>query len=147
MLRSLHGNQLIRWTFACSALLLLMGCGPSKKLAVTNLTIARESAAEDATKDDVLLNFNTLEVFELSLTATGSGFPAGESICEIQFFKSNNQPAMEKTRCNPIRDGKEIKIYQRLISPEEPTDGELRISHNGQRILTRKVKVIKKQES
>jgi hypothetical protein len=146
MLRPLLGNQLLLGTIACAALVFLVGCDSGKKLTVGNLTIARESGPEDATKVDAVLNFTTLEVFELSLTATGSGFPAGESICEIQFFKPNNQPAFQPTRCNLIREGKDIKIYQRLLSPEEPTEGELRISHNGQRILTRKVKVTKKQE-
>ena len=113
---------------------------------IVAFAFAPGAAGEWATKEDAVLNFTTEEVFELSLTATGSGFPAGESICEIQFFKSNNQPAFQQTRCNLIREGKDIKIYQRLISPMEPTEGELRVSHNGQKILARKVKVTKKQE-
>lgn len=146
MLRPLLGHPFLLGTITCAALIFLVGCDTGKKLMVGNLTIARESGPVDATKEDAVLNFTTEEVFELSLTATGSGFPAGESICEIQFFKSNNQPAFQQTRCNLIREGKDIKIYQRLISPMEPTEGELRVSHNGQKILARKVKVTKKQE-
>jgi hypothetical protein len=146
MLRLFEAKQMIRFTLTFAALVVFLGCGAPKKLAVTNLTVAnQDGGAQDVTKDDATINFNALEAFELSLIATGSGFPAGQSICEIQIFKQGGkEEATAKTRCNLERDGNQIKVYQRLLTPEQPMEGELRISHDGQRILTRRVTVVKK---